>query len=111
MIDLTLTHDAAIAPTEDGGYWALGVRADLDLGPVLTGIAWSSGLEYDQTLSRLKARFADVGNGAKWSDVDRFGDLVALYERLIASHAPDDRLLFAQLKELCPVLARDGVSA
>jgi uncharacterized protein len=108
VIDLTNDRDAAIAPTDDGGFWALGAKSDLDLGTILSGIEWSSGREYDQTLASLKARVADVGVGRKWADVDRTDDLIALNERLIGSHDPDDRLLFAQLKDLWPVIARDG---
>lgn len=108
MIRQTLSHDATLAPTEDGGFWAMGVRTNLDLAGLLRGIEWSSGREYAQTLDRLKTHGCTVGLGRQWFDVDRAGDLVALNERLIGSHATDDRLLFAQLKDVWPVLARDG---
>lgn len=110
MIDLTRSHDAAIAPTHDGGYWALGVRTEIDFSSVLMGIDWSSGREYQQTMDRLGAKMGKIGIGKLWSDVDHVQDLIALNERLIGSHATDDRLLFAQLKDLCPVLARDGTN-
>ncbi len=110
IIALARSHDAAIAPTYDGGYWALGVRTDIDFSTVLRGIDWSSGKEFQQTTDRLRAQIGEIGIGQIWSDVDRTEDLIALNERLIGSHAADDRLLFAQLKDLCPVLARDGVN-
>ena len=110
LIDLTLAHAASIAPTEDGGFWALGLKTDVDLAPIVGGIEWSSGREYAQTTDRLKTHVVDVGIGKHWTDVDRVEDLIALNERLIGSHATDDRLLFAQIKDLCPVLARDGTA-
>ncbi len=108
LIEQTLLHDATIAPTQDGGYWGLGIKSGIDLGPILASIEWSSGVEYQQTMDRLETHGIEVGVGKKWSDVDHVEDLVALYERLIASHDSDDRLLFAQIKDLCPVLTRDG---
>jgi uncharacterized protein len=105
-IDAMNAHDVLIAPTADGGYWCLGVPCGLELSDVLSDIDWSSGVEYEQTLARLRAAGLDVGVGRAWSDVDHVEDLVALVERLIPSHDPDDRLLFAQLKDLWPVLTR-----
>jgi rSAM/selenodomain-associated transferase 1 len=110
MIRQTLVHDATLAPAEDGGFWAMGVRTSVDLAEVLRGIEWSSGREYAQTTDRLKSHGCTVGVGRRWFDIDRASDLIALNERLIGSHAADDRLLFAQLKDVWPVLARDGVS-
>lgn len=108
MIRQTLSHDASLASTADGGYWAMGAKTSIDLAEVLRGIEWSSGREYAQTLDRLKTHGCSVGLGSQWFDIDRAGDLIALNERLIGSHAADDRLLFAQLKDVWPVLARDG---
>ncbi len=110
MIEQTRSHDASLAPTEDGGYWAMGVRTNVDLAEVLRGIEWSSGREYAQTMDLLKSHGCTLGIGGQWFDVDRVADLVQLNERLIGSHATDDRLLFAAMKDLCPVLARDGVA-
>ena len=68
-------YDAVLGPTFDGGYYLLGVRRWDDA--LITGIAWSSGREADQT----RAAFGKLG----WSftelephnDIDEEADWLA----------------------------------
>lgn len=59
-------YDAALAPAEDGGYWALGLARPL---PLFDGVSWSTDRVADQTRDRLRAC------GATWVEVDTARDL------------------------------------
>ena len=70
--------DAVAGPTEDGGYYLIGLAQPAP--GLFDGIAWSTPSVYDQTLqraARLGLRVAELGRGY---DVDRAED----HERFIA---------------------------
>ncbi len=60
------THDAALAPAEDGGYCALGLARPL---PLFDGLAWGTERVADQTRDRLRAC------GATWREAETARDL------------------------------------
>lgn len=60
------SQDAALAPAEDGGYWALGLARPL---PLFDGVAWSTDRVAAQTRDRLHAC------GATWLEADTARDL------------------------------------
>jgi len=73
-----------LAPSLDGGYYALGVRGAIP--PIFTAIRWGSGGVFDSTVKRLKRAGIRYGLGPAWYDVDRWADvmLLAAHLRLLA---------------------------
>lgn len=72
-----------IAPSLDGGYYAIGVRGARP--PIFTGIRWSSGTVFDSTIKRLEGAGISYSLGPAWYDIDRWADvmLLAAHLRLI----------------------------
>ncbi len=99
MARLTLGADVALARTDDGGYWCLGTRTDLDLDAILANIEWSSGHEAQQTIASAQAAGCRVVLGPTWSDVDRPADLEVLVEQLVESPNPGDANLLDSLRK------------
>ena len=95
-------HDVTLGPTFDGGYWCLGVSARVDMQILLDEIDWSSGREFDQTLSRARSLGYNVGLADRWDDVDRPDDLRRLLERLRRSTEADDQALLMKLQKILP---------
>jgi uncharacterized protein len=73
-----------IAPSLDGGYYAVGVRGAMP--PIFTGIRWGSGNVFDSTVKRLARARIPYRLGPAWYDVDRWADvlLLAAHLRLLA---------------------------
>jgi len=69
-----------IAPSLDGGYYAIGVRGTVP--PVFTGLRWGSRQVFAATLARLRLQQLQYAVGPSWYDVDRWSDLVLLAEHL-----------------------------
>lgn len=97
---LLLAHDVVIGPTDDGGYWCLGLNSRVNRAELLRGIDWSSGREFDQTLERARSLGYNVGLADWWDDVDRPDDLTRLLGRLQTSPDTSDRELLTRLKFL-----------
>ena len=76
------THDAVIGPSDDGGFYLLGLtRCPSGL---LGDLPWSSWGTFDATLARLRARGMSVAILEPWFDVDRPADLERLRRELAA---------------------------
>jgi rSAM/selenodomain-associated transferase 1 len=103
--ELLADHDVVLGPTDDGGYWCLGVSQGVNVADMLSNIAWSSGREFDQTLERARSLGYNVAIADRWDDVDRPDDLRRLMARLRQSSDPDDRALLDRLTTILP----DGV--
>jgi rSAM/selenodomain-associated transferase 1 len=73
-----------IAPSLDGGYYAIGVRGAIP--PIFTGIRWGSVNVFDSTIARLEHADIPYVLGPAWYDVDRWPDvlLLAAHLRLLA---------------------------
>jgi uncharacterized protein len=73
-----------IAPSLDGGYYAVGVRGAMP--PIFTAIRWGTGGVFDSTVQRLKRAGIPYALGPAWYDVDRWPDvlLLAAHLRLLA---------------------------
>ena len=73
-----------LAPSLDGGYYALGVRGAMP--PIFTAIRWGSGGVFDSTVKRLEGAGIGYALGPAWYDVDRWDDvmLLAAHLRLLA---------------------------
>lgn len=73
-----------IAPSLDGGYYAVGVRGAMP--PIFTGMRWGTGSVFASTIRRLKRAGIRYSLGPAWYDVDLWGDvmLLAAHLRLLA---------------------------
>jgi len=72
--------NVVIAPSLDGGYYAVGVRGAMP--PIFTGIRWGSSSVFDSTLARLKRVRIPYRLGPAWYDVDRWSDVLLLAAHL-----------------------------
>ena len=91
-------HDVVLGPSEDGGYYLLGLK---QLYPeIFTGITWSTPQVLAQTLSKIEILGLQVGQLPCWYDVDTDADLIRLQKELAA--LPNDRLTHTRqfLKDL-----------
>ncbi|MDQ3340815.1 MAG: TIGR04283 family arsenosugar biosynthesis glycosyltransferase [Myxococcota bacterium] len=70
------TADAAIGPTEDGGFYLLGLRRCRD--GLLADLPWSRADTFRATLDRLQCHAFTPAVLEPWFDVDRPADLVRL---------------------------------
>jgi uncharacterized protein len=61
-------HDAAIGPSEDGGFYLLGLNRCPE--GLLCGLPWSAPNTLFCTLARLQARGLSVAQLSSWFDVD-----------------------------------------
>ena len=100
-------HENAVVagPTDDGGFWCLGLWNRVDAAALLEGIAWSSGSEARQTRERAEALGYAHAEADRWDDVDRPADLTRLLKRLSQSTDLWDRALLHELSFL-PQAAR-----
>lgn len=71
------TADLVIGPTNDGGYYLIGLASPHQ--ELFTDIAWSSGQELTQTLERAKAHDLRVATLSQKTDVDTLKDLQTSY--------------------------------
>lgn len=78
-------HDAALGPTDDGGYYAIGFRADTFTPEAFDGIAWSTESVYAQTIRQLTTAGRTCASLPGWWDVDVAADLRQLASRAGAS--------------------------
>lgn len=79
-----LAHgDVVIGPSEDGGYYLIGLRAPCPA--LFSGMTWSTDTVFDETMRRARAAGLRVSVLPPWFDVDTPVDL----ERLDAALATD----------------------
>jgi hypothetical protein len=93
-----------LAPSLDGGYYAVGVLGIMP--PIFTSMRWGASTVFESTIRRLKRARIAYALGPAWYDVDRWADVM-----LLAAHL---RLLARRLgSSPCPatesVLIRLGV--
>ena len=70
------THDVALGPTHDGGYYLIGL--DRPRPRLFQEITWSTDVVYAQTLERAAESDLRVHATPPWHDVDTVADLAAL---------------------------------
>jgi rSAM/selenodomain-associated transferase 1 len=99
-----LTGETAVSlgPTDDGGYWCLGLWNEVDADALLSGVRWSSGHEARQTLERADSLGYATATAPAWDDVDRPDDLARLTGRLRGSTDRDDKDLLDRLSNFLP---------
>lgn len=74
------SHDIAIGPVEDGGYWTIAVSNYCP--QVLKDIDWGSEHVYHQTVQRAKENNLRLAHLPPWHDVDDEVDFDLLMKRL-----------------------------
>jgi hypothetical protein len=93
--------DAVIGPTEDGGYYLIGVARSL---PGLFGnIAWGTGSVYADTLAAARRIGARTDVLPYWYDIDRPDDLARLYREAHRKQGGAARTM-----AIAAALAREG---
>ncbi|MGM0578493.1 MAG: TIGR04283 family arsenosugar biosynthesis glycosyltransferase [Myxococcota bacterium] len=75
-------HDAVLGPSEDGGFWLIGLRRCPQ--GLLADLPWSTPDTLQRTLERLREHDLSVGFLPTWFDVDDARDLTRL--RLLLDH-------------------------
>lgn len=89
-------HDLVLGPSQDGGYYLIGLKAP---APVLfREIAWSTERVLAQTLERAASLGLSVAQTSAWYDIDTPADLARLQaelEQLPPSHLIHTRRLLA----------------
>jgi uncharacterized protein len=78
--DALRRNPVVIAPSLDGGYYAVGVRGAMP--PIFTGIRWGSGGVFDATVKRLERAGIAYALGPAWYDIDRWPDVMLLAAQL-----------------------------
>ena len=73
-------NSVVVAPSLDGGYYAIGVRGAMP--PIFTGIRWGSRGVFDATVKRLERAGISYALGPAWYDIDRWPDLMLLAAHL-----------------------------
>ena len=69
-----------IAPSLDGGYYAVGVRGAMP--PIFSAIRWGTQCVFDSTIKRLERDGLPYTLGPAWYDVDRWADVMLLAAHL-----------------------------
>jgi rSAM/selenodomain-associated transferase 1 len=75
-------HDAVLGPSEDGGYYLVGLKAPRPA--LFEGMAWSTPSVRERTLERAASAGLSVALLRPLRDVDTLVDLRAEWERLVA---------------------------
>ena len=83
-------RDLVLGPSEDGGYYLVGVKRHQP--EVFIGITWSTSQVLSQTLSKASDLGLLVALLPEWYDIDTWEDLVRLEAEL--EHLPTDRLKY-----------------
>ncbi len=73
---LVQLRHVVIAPSLDGGYWAVGAHGPIP--PIFSGIRWGSSGVFAATIERLRRAHLPFALGPAWYDVDRWSDVILL---------------------------------
>jgi rSAM/selenodomain-associated transferase 1 len=82
-------HDAVLGPSEDGGYWLLGVKCVL---PIFSGIPWGTPGVWKTTIDRLTSHDLTYHPLPKNFDIDELDDLKRLRKEIHDHYLQDDHL-------------------
>jgi hypothetical protein len=85
-------RDLVLGPSEDGGYYLVGVKRHLP--DMFIGITWSTSHVLSQTLSKASNLGLRVALLPEWYDIDTWEDFVRLEAEL--EHIPPDRLIYTR---------------
>jgi len=82
--------DVVLGPTDDGGYWLIGVSSDVPA--LFSDIPWSTPQVWPATINALQAAGVGYETLPAWYDVDRAEDLKRLIADLRADAGRDQPL-------------------
>jgi uncharacterized protein len=90
-LDALRRRRVVIAPSLDGGYYAVGVRGAMP--PIFNAMRWGTRRVFDSTIERLERAGSPYALGPVWYDVDRWADvmLLAAHLRILARTSPSAR--------------------
>jgi peroxiredoxin Q/BCP len=87
---LATTADVTLAPTEDGGYWA--IAAHRTHPEMFAGVRWSTADTLTDTEAACRAVGLSTARGPAWFDIDEPADLIKITEFLehnrVSIHPP-----------------------
>lgn len=81
--DILKTHDIAVSPADDGGYYLIGMKQPCES---VFQIHYSTSKVFAQTIEAIKNNGKTYGIGNKLPDIDRKEDLIRLNEILQNDH-------------------------
>ena len=81
--------DVALGPTDDGGYYLVGLRQSS--GGLFRNVAWSTPLAYRQTAANAARAGLRTLELPRWYDVDTPADLVRLREEIFTDEGARQR--------------------
>jgi len=95
-LDRLAGADLVLGPSEDGGYYLIGLREPR--AALFADMAWSTAVVFEETMRRASGLGLDVGLLPAWFDVDTGADLERLEASLAApgSGARHTRRFFAE---------------
>lgn len=95
--------DVVLGPSEDGGYYLIGLRREWGYSALFDGMPWSTPQVYDETLRRAEELGLRVTAVPRWYDVDTPVDFERLrieIDELGAAAPPHTRRFFVERKRL-----------
>lgn len=92
--------DVAIGPSEDGGYYLVGMRKPRP--ELFAGVSWSTAAVFEQTMARAKRLGLDVAVLPEWYDVDDETSLRRLQSDLAKSPSVAPKTC-ALMERLCAI--------
>ena len=87
--ELLVDHNLVFGPSEDGGYYLVGMKEETP--EIYTDISWSTSHVLSQTLGRADILGLTVATSPTWYDVDSAADIERLRTEL--ESLPSDRLI------------------
>jgi rSAM/selenodomain-associated transferase 1 len=102
-IELLGSHDCVLGPTQDGGYYAMGLRR---LDPqIFEGVGWSRENVLSETIVNLKRMGWSYELLPEWYDIDRPEDLTLAWQDLqaISRRTPDQERFLQMLSSFIPL--------
>src|SRR5580704_1779127 len=106
-LDALSSNRVVIAPSLDGGYYAVGVHGAMP--PIFTAIRWGTRTVFDATIERLQRAGIPYTPGPAWYDVDRWADVILLAAHLRILARTRLRARSSPCPETESVLVRLGV--
>lgn len=86
-LDALGTHDAAIGPSADGGYYLIGFTARGFLPAIFNGVRWGHPDVFARTVEIFNKHKTSLHRLPVWQDIDAFEDLLSFARRNAGNHA------------------------
>lgn len=80
-LDALGTHDAAIGPSADGGYYLIGFNAKGFLPAIFSGVRWGHPDVFARTMEIFNKHKTSLHRLPLWQDIDEIEDLLSFARR------------------------------